>query len=694
MKKYLLLSTVLFISSVAFAQYCDISQAEKIALNIITEKFESKDQIQTEFRIKNTHTEVYNNTEVFHVFNLEPQGFVIVSADQSVYPVLAFSDKSEIIQGEINPSALFWLNNYAQQIEYNIKNKIQGNPETENHWLRLSEEPDKFNSKKSVKAVGPMLTTQWNQGRYYNTQCPTDAAGTDGHVAVGCVSTALGQLMNYFRFPSNGTGSYGYEHPEYGWLEVNFAEQNYDYDQMPVSATDYNDNLARLLYNIGVSVDMNYGPDGSGMYNHKGAYTLRTYFDYNLSTTYYFRDSVDAEFQWIDTLIMHLDQKIPLYYAGWSDYEFVSGHAFILDGYSDSTHYHINWGWGGSADGYFYIDDLTPSGSDFTLLHEVIAYAVPASGPEYCNGLKELNTIEGTIEDGSGPLHPYDNNLECTWLIEPYDSVSGIEFEFLKFTMDSDDYLIFYDGENEDAPILQTVYGSDIPQEIISDSDKVLIKFVSDGDSVNDGWLLKYSGIKPEYCSIITTLNADSGIISDGSNSYLYQNNEMCNWNIVPENAENIRVTFIEFDIEPVNDYVKIINSSNQSVATLSGSELTEPIIVPGNKITIMFKTNTSIRHDGFKLFYDINVSDIKDKQTENIKIYPNPVSEKLFIETEFSDNLVKLKILSYDGKTCREIHLNNSSSFEISLNDLSPGLYIAEIQTLNSIQRIKFIKE
>lgn len=694
MKTVSLFVAIFTVISTASAQYCDISQAEKIALNIITEKFENADKTQTEFKIKNTYTEVYNNTEVFHVFNLEPQGFIVISADQRAFPVLAFSNQSEIIIGEINPSTLFWLNSYAKQIDYNIKNNIMASQNTKQNWERLLKNPDEFISKSEIKTVTPLITTKWDQGRYFNTHCPADPAGTDGHVVVGCVATALGQLMNYFRYPATGTGSYGYEHPDYGWLEVNFAEQGYNYDQMPISPTDYNDDLARLLYNIGVSVDMNYGPDGSGMYNHKGAYTLRTYFGYNPETTYYFRDSVEAEFNWTDTLIMHLDQNIPLYYAGWSDYDFIMGHAFILDGYSDETHYHINWGWGGSQDGYFMIDDLTPGGSDFTLLHEVIANATPASVPQYCNELKELNTIQGTIEDGSGPLEYYQNQLDCSWLINPTDSVNGIEFEFLKLILDSDDYLIFYDGPNEESPILQTIYGDDTPSEFASTSDKVLIKFITDSDSINDGWLLKFTGIKPDYCSISTTLTASTDTISDGSNSFLYQNNELCNWNIVPESAENIRITFLEFDIEPINDYVKILNSSNQTVANLSGSELPEAIIIPGNKVTVMFDTNGSVRYDGFKLFYDINVTDLKEDILDKLIIYPNPADDKLFINLDNPENTVKLKLLSYDGKICREFKLSGDSIYEISVSDLSSGLYIAEISTEISVKRIKFIIE
>jgi len=694
MKKYLLAVILSILVNVSFAQYCDIVQAEKVAENTITERFNGISKVKSDYKIINSLTYKYNDTEVLHIFNLAPQGFVIISAEQSTEPIVAFSTESEFIPENINSSVAVWLKNYAAQIEFDIKNNIQASVEIQNKWDRLSKNPNDFEVKSQIRAIAPMLTTKWDQGRYFNTQCPADPAGTDGHVVVGCVATALGQLMNYFRYPTTGTGSYGYEHPDYGWLEVNFAEQNYNYDQMPATPTDYNDDMARLLYNIGVSVDMNYGPDGSGMYNHKGAYTLRTYFGYNTETTYYFRDSVDAEFNWTDTLIMHLDQNIPLYYAGWSDYDFIMGHAFILDGYSDETHYHINWGWSGSQDGYFMIDDLTPSGSDFTLLHEVIAYAVPASTPEYCTDQKELVTIEGIIEDGSGPINFYQNDSDCSWLINPADSVSGISFEFLKLVADNEDYLIVYDGPNDTYPILQTIFGGDNPSEFESTADQVLVRFVTNSDSVNDGWLLKYIGIKPEYCAVSSTLTAESGIITDGSNSYMYQNGEFCNWVISPAGAENILITFLEFDIEPVLDWVKILNSSNQTVATLSGSALPEPVLITGNKATVTFRSNTSVRAGGFKLQYETNVTNSKLLSGKGLNVYPNPAKDKIFVESEMQTLNAEIIVYNYDGKVCRKFETAGNSHSELSLDGLSSGLYIMEIKSVDSIDRIKFIKE
>jgi hypothetical protein len=48
----------------------------------------------------------------------------------------------------------------------------------------------------------------------------------------------------------------------------------------------------------------------------------------------------------------------PVYYSGRSDN---GGHAFVCDGYDAAGLFHINWGWGGSSDGYFEVSALNPN---------------------------------------------------------------------------------------------------------------------------------------------------------------------------------------------------------------------------------------------------------------------------------------------------------------------------------------------
>ncbi|MCX6879026.1 MAG: C10 family peptidase [Verrucomicrobia bacterium] len=51
------------------------------------------------------------------------------------------------------------------------------------------------------------LTSHWHQGSPYNDQTPELTPGTDNHTVVGCVATAMAQIMYYWKWPVTGVGS-------------------------------------------------------------------------------------------------------------------------------------------------------------------------------------------------------------------------------------------------------------------------------------------------------------------------------------------------------------------------------------------------------------------------------------------------------------------------------------------------------
>ncbi len=685
-KVFLLTALATILINITFAQHVDINEGKNIAQNIIAERFQLLGQNPDNYKITNSYTETYNGVEVFHIYNIEPTGFVIVSAERSVEPLLAFSYESTCTQTDRHPSVGAVLKSYSEQIAYAIKNGQIASSHTNAEWEHYS--ATDFNAR-DVRTVAPLLITKWDQGKYFNSACPEDARGKDGHVVVGCVATAIAQIFNYFRYPTQGTGSYGYDHPNYGHLEVNFAEQHYDYDYMPVKPTDYNENLARLLYNIGVSVDMNYGPNGSGMTNHKGAYTMRNYFGYSDDARYIFKDSLPTVIPdniendtvipdtiWNGILVNHLDRKIPLYYAGWGDYVYESGHAFVFDGYNDSTHYHINWGWGGSYDGFFTISNLSPGGSNFRLAHEVIINATPKYETPTCDGRKEINFYEGTIDDGSGPLRDYAPESDCSWLITQHDSVNGYTLTISKFDIDATDNIIVYAGDSEDAPVALSLFGDDTPEASYTiNSTSMLIKFVSDETASGDGWLISYEPIKPTYCEFSTPLSELRDTITDGSDRWNYQNNSDCRWRLTPESTSNFRFEFLELDTEYEKDFVKILRNGRK-YAEFSGDTLPEPISFDGETATIVFTSNGSRTAGGFKIVYSIGEASVESIDNNNVSVYPNPANAEINIDGE---NIASIQICNLLGGVVYETQQCNGNNV-IHTDGLGVGSYFVRI--------------
>lgn len=327
-----------------------VTKEEAISLGTNFLKYYSSDQ-KSNFDIISVVEEKNNNLTTFYIINYAEGGFIIVSADDRVEPILGYSEKSFIPENITNASFKSWLNSYSEQIEYAVKEDIKSTDYAKK-WSDLR------NSVfyKGTTAVTPFITTSWDQEGYYNDLCPT-------RTPTGCVATAMAQIMNYYEYPLNGYSSNTYTHPVYGVLSADFSDV-YDWASMPNSVTSANSAVAELMSECGVSVNMDYNPSGSGAMSEEVVAVLANYFKYD-PTTIQFLDIADftniQDFK--DLIIADLDELSPVYYAGSGD---AGGHAFVCCGYDATEKLYFNFGWSGFGNGYFEPAAITPSGSDFS----------------------------------------------------------------------------------------------------------------------------------------------------------------------------------------------------------------------------------------------------------------------------------------------------------------------------------------
>ncbi len=626
------------------------------------------------------------NQLLYYIVNFDSPGWVIVSATKTYHPVIAFSWEGRFEYPVTAPSVKMWLKNEEQKIQQSILSTVR--------YQKISDAWDFYENtdilnigNRNEKIVLPMLTTQWNQGTFYNEFCPVDQAGPDNHTYAGCVATAIGQIMNYFRYPLSGTGSYTSEYTTYGTHTVNYSEAKYTWNEMPLKLTRSNHPVAELLYHIGVSVDMNYGPNGSGMWNHKAAHTMKTFFGYSDSTQYNFRDTTTVD--WNAMLIDHLDREIVLYYAGWTDSQYVSGHAFVCDGYQDSSFFHFNWGWGGAYDGYFHIDNLIVGGNDFTTMHEAVINGTPASNyPYYCSGTDTLRTLDGTIEDGSGPIDLYLDNANCSWLIMPDDTVEYITLEFIKCDLENPgDMVRIYDGPNSSAPLLGSFSGTGPSSPIVSTSPYVLVEFESNGSVTDRGFLISYTAKQVKTCSNLTTLTAPSGTISDGSSDYDYQNASICRWRIEPPGAQYFNISFSEFDIDST-DLVKITDAeANVVIGEYTGSQLPDELDIWTSKVIVTFTAGVTSTAGGFTLHYNSSLQSTEEMMNQLIYVYPNPASNMIAVRSE---EPALIENASFDLYSISGNHIlsltpaANKTSVSFDVSSVASGMYILHISGEN----------
>ena len=194
----------------------------------------------------------------------------------------------------------------------------------------------------NVLKVDPLLTTQWGQGYPFNLQI------TNNYPA-GCVATAMAQIMNFHQWPLR-----------YNWANM---------------STSYPNVIASFFKEIGSSVHMSYGKDGSSASNQNAYNAFVNNYNYKAQLV----DHSDSKIN------QDLKNRNPVYMYG---SEGNAAHAWVCDGVNiyqygeevsavmlfpvgkpglvdecayfvgrinsyTSDYYHMNWGWDGINDGWF-----------------------------------------------------------------------------------------------------------------------------------------------------------------------------------------------------------------------------------------------------------------------------------------------------------------------------------------------------
>jgi photosystem II stability/assembly factor-like uncharacterized protein len=341
--------------------------------NQVANKYFSANSLKANSSVANSFSQSYNGITTYYVFNYTGGGFVVVSADDAVIPILAQSDKGFFEEEISNPSVKYWFDNYSKEIAYIISSNLD-NSSTIQEWNRILSK----NMAASTLDIPPLTTTTWDQVQYYNYYCPlVSSGGSAGKAYTGCVATAMGQIMKYHNFPPKGISSHTYNHPTYGIQSVDFGATNYNFSNMGNMATSSSyQEIATLLYHAGVAVDMDYSGEASGAYSGDVPGALVNYFNYDPDSIGLASQSDYSDVNWKNLLKTELDAHRPLYYSGSGN---DGGHAWVCDGYRNSDgKFHMNWGWGGTYNNWYTIGILNP-GSTFNANNAVIHHIIPGN---------------------------------------------------------------------------------------------------------------------------------------------------------------------------------------------------------------------------------------------------------------------------------------------------------------------------
>lgn len=688
-----------------FSASVDREKAIKVAQNYLAERYAARGlEVPLAFEIKSTDI-IYNSTgdyAIMYVVNLIPQGFVLISADDRVLPVLGYSHQNFMDINNMAPSNKYWLGGYEMQIEYAIKNDLEADHKTIMDWERLSVDNFVVQTPKSIAVVGPLMDFPWDQGRYYNRLCPEDPeapSGYDGRVPNGCVALATSMVMYYHRHPEMGTGSHSYNSSGYGVQMANYGATTYDWSAMTDKLTSYNTNVARLIYHLGVAVDMDYAADGSGSQTEYAGNALKNYFKYSSTLTTKSRWSHTSP-TWISLLKENLDIDHPMIYSG--SEQSGSGHAFNCDGYDDANYFHFNWGWGGYGNGYYNISELNPVGNNFNFYQKVIVNIIPNNPANSCPSLKTLTASSGSISDGSGSIK-YGHNLDCRWLIAP-ENAASIVVSFSRFkTQLNNDIVTIYNGESTNDSVVGSYSGTTIPNDITIHGPKALVRFQTNNSVADQGFLLNYKAShQTTFCASTKIITAPTGTISDGSGEHKYNNNTYCRWFIQPAGATSLTLTFNSFDVSP-EDEVLVYNraaSPVELIAKFSGANLPPTIVIPSGKLAVEFISDNYSVANGWDATWTSTgtASGIQNMDGINqMSVFPNPANSELNIQiaSEFLIN-ANLSITDLTGKKLlnENISVSEMLNFKLDVSNYSKGMYFVILKNETGTMILKFIKQ
>ena len=360
------------------------------------------------------------------VAKFEGGGFVVLSADDLVDPVLAFSETGDgLVLDERNP---FWAllrgdiaaREAAAGVERGKEAATKGGGTAtrgaksaeptvaQAKWAALlSAEEAKPQKRGAVAApsdlrVDSFVESRWNQYTHNNLDSGQNCYNyyTPHNYVCGCVATAGAQIMRYWQWPQTSVTPLTQTCYDNG-SSVSKTMQGgvYAWASMPLLPADgvteaQCQAIGKLTYDIGVSVGMNWGPIGSSSSILGLVPSFQDTFGYANAVAARFDDGHPfslAEFEGI--VIPNCDARAPVgvgvaVVRDGKRY----GHAVLADGYgwSDGAFcIHVNCGWGGSGDAWYVPPDI----EDYT----IIDYLVFNVFPEQTGSI-----LSGRVLDASG----------------------------------------------------------------------------------------------------------------------------------------------------------------------------------------------------------------------------------------------------------------------------------------------------
>jgi len=376
---------VLLFNELASTRIVSKNIVQNIAQNFLTQKRITQSatlekQIgKTINRIEELNDPIDSAT-VAYIVNIEPKGFLVISPDTDLEPIVAYSFRHNWNSDTSRVNILYQIlvKDMKMRKEVLLELPVEVIKQNNRKWQeRLTQKSEILEGysfqqwpEQGSTTTGGWVGTTWTQGTPFNNYCPLDLEGY-GRSPVGCVVTAMSQIVNYHEFIGDlyfdgddryetftrqiliDTDSTICDFPSFKRLNGYLARLENKYEEnIPLN----NHDKAVLSFACGILVKMDYSTHGSSASPKEVANALKDKMGY-VRADYLIWDDTFS-----NTLMKNMINALPAFLT-------IEEHAILADGYNTDGFFHLNFGWGNNhpaaiTDAWYIIPDYMPNNYD------------------------------------------------------------------------------------------------------------------------------------------------------------------------------------------------------------------------------------------------------------------------------------------------------------------------------------------
>lgn len=348
-----------------FAARIPSDLAQQVARNFLH-------HLHSSHTIVNTRPANRLDQTVGYLFQLAPKGYILVAADNIRIPVKAYS-----LTSAYKDLPEPYRRCILRELDLPASSKASAiRPERINarYWDYLGRTAAAESDYSKYVPDTFLLTTQWNQTYPYNKLNPTIE---DVLTVTGCVQTAAAQMLNYHAHPAVGSGVFN--HIWNGQTFTAVMNRPFNWQVMPnrvdgMTPVYQQNEVAALMRDLGILNQADFGIASTSAAFH--ADTFSRAFGYAPIGT-----MAISQPTFFDTIRNEIDLLRPVLLS-------LPGHMTVADGYSSDESgrcIHLNLGWGGAYDDYYFLDQTIVAGPYSYAPDHVIYYPIRPCEGEECN---------------------------------------------------------------------------------------------------------------------------------------------------------------------------------------------------------------------------------------------------------------------------------------------------------------------